>query len=237
MRLDKLIANMGFGTRKQIKKAVKDGQVLVNGQVVTDPGLKIDEENDNISIEGQKVEYREFIYLMLNKPKGYVSSTDDPYHPTILELLDPYYFNFSPHPVGRLDIDTTGLLLITNDGMLTHQLTNPKKGVVKWYEAYVEGRVTEKEVQIFNEGIYIASEYYTSRPAELEVLQRGSISFVRVGISEGKYHQVKHMFRAVGMKVIELKRISMGELNLDESLKEGEYRELTDEEVKLLEES
>lgn len=237
MRVDKLLSNMGYGTRKQIKKSVKDGEVIVNGRVIKDPGEKVDSENDNIAFAGEEVIYREFIYLMLNKSKGYVSSTDDPHYPTILELIDPYYYNFEPYPVGRLDVDTTGLLVITNDGQLTHQLTNPKKGVVKWYEAQIEGRVTEKEVQIFKEGIPIPSEGYTAKPAELEIVQRGSISFIRVGISEGKYHQVKHMFREVGMTVLELKRISMGNLSLDESLEEGDYRELTEEEVNLLRES
>lgn len=237
MRVDKLLSNMGYGTRKQIKKSVKEGEVLVNGQPIKDPGTKVDSKKDVVIFAGEEVIYREFIYLMLNKSKGYVSSTDDPQYPTILELIDPYYYNFDPYPVGRLDVDTTGLLVITNDGMLTHQLTNPKKGVVKWYEALIEGEVTEKEVEIFKEGVSIPSEGYIAKPAELEIIESGSTSFIRVGISEGKYHQVKHMFREVGMKVLELKRISMGKLRLDESLEEGEFRELTEEEVNLLKES
>lgn len=234
MRIDKLLANMGYGTRKEIKKAIKDGEVFVNGNLIKDPGTKVDETKDQVSLAGMDVEYREFIYLMLNKPGGYVSSTSDPVNPSVLDLIDPYYYSFNPHLVGRLDLDTTGLLIITNDGDLTHKLTSPKKGVLKYYEAEVRGRVTDKEIKAFKEGLYIASEDYTSLPAELEVLTRGEVSTVKVGITEGKFHQVKNMFKAVGMEVLELKRLSMGSLKLDEDLEEGDYRELTDEEVREL---
>lgn len=236
MRLDKVLANMGFGTRKEVKKAVKDKEVYVNGVLAKDPGMKVDPENDEIRIWDMEVDYQEHIYLMLNKADGYVSSTDDPEYPTVLDLIDPYYYTFKPHPVGRLDIDTTGLLLLTNDGVLSHKLTSPKREVMKWYEAEVEGEVSEKEVQAFKEGLEIRMEGYRAKPAELEIVESGDLSFVRVGIIEGKYHQVKHMFREVGMRVLSLKRIAMGPLVLDEDLEEGDYRELTQEEIDLLKE-
>lgn len=236
MRLDKVLANMGFGTRKEVKKAVKDKEVYVNGVLAKDPGMKVDPENDEIRIWDMEVDYQEHIYLMLNKADGYVSSTDDPEYPTVLDLIDPYYYTFKPHPVGRLDIDTTGLLLLTNDGVLSHKLTSPKREVMKWYEAEVEGEVSEKEVQAFKEGLEIRMEGYRAKPAELEIVESGDLSFVRVGITEGKYHQVKHMFREVGMRVLSLKRIAMGPLVLDEDLEEGDYRELTQEEIDLLKE-
>lgn len=236
IRLDKYLANMGMGTRKEVKKSVKNGEVLVNDEVILDPGHKVDEDKDAVVFQGVRIYYFEYVYLMLNKAKGYVSSTDDPLYPTVLELIDPYFYNFEPHPVGRLDVDTTGLLILTNDGQLSHKLTSPRRGVVKTYEAVVRGRVGDEEIEAFKKGLYIKSLDYTTLPADLRVLTRGEISTISLDIQEGKFHQVKNMFKAVGMEVLELKRVKMGSLSLDEDLEEGEYRMLTDQEVRALEE-
>lgn len=235
MRLDKLLSNMGYGSRRDVKELVKRGFVSINGKIVKQASIKLDALLDEVLVHGERVEYREFIYLLMNKPKGYISATEDDYHRTVLDLVDEEYLHFEPYPVGRLDIDTTGLLILTNDGDLTHKLISPKSGIMKVYLAHIEGRVTEVEVNIFKKGIHLKPEDYTTLPAELEVLSRGSQSVVKVSISEGKYHQVKRMFESVGMRVLELKRLSMGEIELDENLSEGEYREFNSEELKWIE--
>lgn len=231
MRLDKILANMGYGSRKEVKELVKKGEVKINNEYAKQASIKVDAYLDIIEVRGEVLEYREFIYLMLNKPKGYISATEDDYHKTVIELIDEDYLHFKPYPVGRLDIDTTGLLILTNDGDLTHKLISPKSGIIKKYHAEIDGRVTEKEIEIFKNGIYLAEEDYTTLPAKLEILKRGQMSTVHVFIQEGKYHQVKRMFESVGMKVVELKRLSMGEIELDVDLGEGEYRELNRSEM------
>lgn len=236
MRLDKILANMGYGSRKEVKELVKKGEVKINNEVAKQASIKVDAYLDIIEIRGEVLEYREFIYLMLNKPKGYISATEDDYHRTVVELIDEEYLHFEPYPVGRLDIDTTGLLLLTNDGDLTHKLISPKSGIIKKYLAHIDGRVTEKEIEIFEKGIYLTEEDYTTLPAKLEILKRGQMSTVHVFIQEGKYHQVKRMFESVGMKVVELKRLSMGEIKLDPNLNEGEYRELNQSEMEWIKE-
>lgn len=231
MRLDKILANMGYGSRKEVKELVKKGEVKINREVAKQASIKVDAYLDIIEVRGEELKYREFIYLMLNKPKGYISATEDDYHRTVIELLDEEHLHFGTYPVGRLDIDTTGLLILTNDGDLTHKLISPKSGIIKKYLANIDGRVTEKEIEIFEKGIYLAEEDYTTLPAKLEILSRGQMSTVHVYIQEGKYHQVKRMFESVGMKVLELKRLSMGEIELDTDLEEGEYRELNQVEM------
>ncbi len=235
MRLDKLLSNMGYGSRRDVKELVKRGFVSINGKIVKQASIKLDALLDEVLVHGEKVEYREFIYLLMNKPKRYISATEDDYHKTVIDLIDEDYQHFEPYPVGRLDIDTTGLLIITNDGELTHKLISPKTGIVKVYIADVDGRVTEKEVNIFKNGIHLMPEDYITLPAELEVLRRGAVSTVKVSIKEGKYHQVKRMFESVGMRVLELKRLEIGEIELDENLSEGEYREFNSEELKWIE--
>ncbi|GAX89808.1 pseudouridine synthase [Effusibacillus lacus] len=232
-RLDKILAHIGIGTRKEIKKLVKDKRVTVNHQLVKDPGMHVWTSRDRIEVDGKAVRYREYIYLMMNKPKGVISSTEDDYDEVVVELLAQEHYAFAPFPVGRLDKDTEGLLLLTNDGKLAHQLLSPKKHVPKTYCATVLGEVTEADAEAFRRGVVLDDGYQTL-PGELTILRTGSESEIELTIYEGKFHQVKRMFEAVGKKVTYLKRISMGPLHLDESLEPGEYRELTDEEIDLL---
>ena len=240
MRLDKLLGNLGYGTRSEIKKYCKQGFVRVNGAEAKKSDVHVDPENDEIVFNGELVNYREFVYLLLNKPAGYVSATFDKYDPTVIDLIGEEYLPFEPFPVGRLDKDTEGLLGITNDGKLSHRVLSPKNHVPKKYYAIIDKEVDDMDVRIFEKGVYIGEDY-TTKPSKLEVLnpfefEDGSLgSEVHVTISEGKFHQVKRMFEAVGKEVVYLQRIQMGGLELDEELDLGEYRELTPEEVELLE--
>lgn len=239
MRLDKLLAHTGFGTRKEVKKIIKDGYIEVNGEVITKPGTKVDPDEDDVRVGGQRIYYEEFVYFMLNKPAGVISATEDFVHETVLDLLEPADLVQEPHPVGRLDIDTEGLLILTNDGQLTHQLISPKKEVDKEYYALIEGIVTEEDVTKFAKGLILEDdeEDFETMPATLEILsveEEAQESEIHVTIQEGKFHQVKRMFEAVGKKVLYLKRIRMHDLKLDENLPLGEYRPLTDEELEIL---
>lgn len=235
-RLDKVLSNMGYGTRKEVKALVKDGMITLNGSVVKDSSMHIEPEKDEIYINGEKLCYKKYIYLMMNKPQGVISATYDNYDKTVIDLLSVEDAIFNPAPVGRLDKDTVGLLLITNDGELNHRLLSPKKHVPKRYYAKIEGRVTDEDVLKFKKGILLDDGYKTLS-SELYILKSDEESEIEVVIYEGKYHQVKRMFESVGKKVLYLKRLEMGPLKLDESLKEGEYRELSDEKLKKLEES
>ncbi|MGG1879748.1 pseudouridine synthase [Paenibacillus cisolokensis] len=236
MRLDKLLGNMGFGTRAELKKLAKAGWITVNGETIKDPGKHVDPASDTIVFDGEPVLYREFVYIMLHKPQGVISATEDMRERTVLDLLDPPYRAFEPFPVGRLDKDTEGLLLLTNDGKLAHELLSPKKHVPKTYEAIVEGRVDEQDIVQFARGVTLDDGYVTM-PAELtiqsceEQAEGSFISRISLIIQEGKFHQVKRMFQVVGKKVVYLKRVRMGDLRLDESLPLGAYRELTAEEL------
>ncbi|MGM1046947.1 MAG: pseudouridine synthase [Bacillota bacterium] len=237
-RLDKVLSNLGYGSRAELKKIVRQGGITVNGASVKDPGMHVDPYQDTIEIEGEKVLYREFIYLMLHKPPGVISATEDTRDRTVLDLLDKSYLIYEPFPVGRLDKDTEGLLLLTNDGKLTHELLSPRKHVPKTYEADVAGMVSDEDITLFSQGVTLDDGYVTL-PAELTVLsveerENGPLSKISLTIHEGKFHQVKRMFEAVGKKVVYLKRVSMGELKLDESLPIGSYRELTPEELAIL---
>ena len=234
-RIDKILSNLGYGSRSELKKLCKSGLVKVNGKVINNPGVQVDVENDEILFDGEKVVYKEFIYLMLNKPDGYISATFDKRDPIVLDLIDKEALIFEPFPVGRLDKDKEGLLVLTNDGQLAHRVLSPKKHVPKTYYAKVEGVVTEEDVKAFAEGVTLDDGYETM-PAELEILKSDDISEIELTIHEGKFHQVKRMFESVGKKVVYLKRLSMGKLKLDEGLALGEYRELTEEEVKMIEE-
>lgn len=239
MRLDKLLAHTGFGTRKEVKKIIKDGYIEVNGEIQKNVGLKVDPEVDDIRVGGERIYYEEFVYFMLNKPAGVISATEDYIHETVIDLLEPADSVQDPHPVGRLDMDTEGLLILTNDGQLTHQLTSPKKQVDKEYYALIEGIVTEEDIATFYEGIVLIEddEEYTTMPATLEIVsvdEEANESEINVTIQEGKFHQVKRMFHAVGKEVLYLKRVRMNEMKLDESLPLGEYRRLTEEEMDLL---
>ncbi|WP_424766744.1 pseudouridine synthase [Paenibacillus sp. sgz302251] len=238
IRIDKLLAHMGLGTRSEIKKAVKQGKVTVDGKAVKDSGLLVESEQAEVYYEGQQVKYKDMVYFMLNKPQGVISATEDGRERTVIELLKPEDRLREPFPVGRLDKDTVGLLLLTNDGQLAHELLSPRKHVAKTYVAHVYGEVGEQDKQLFAAGVTLDDGYVTM-PAELEVASReqteeGVISTISLTIKEGKFHQVKRMFESVGKKVLYLKRVSMGPLLLDESLAEGTYRELTENELELL---
>ena len=235
LRIDKILSNVGYGSRAEIKKYCKYGIIFVNGQVVNNPGLQVDPENDEIIFDGEKVNYREFVYIMLNKPGGYISATYDKFDPIVLDLIDPSYLVFEPFPVGRLDKDTEGLLVLTNDGQLSHRVLSPKKHVPKTYYAKVEGVVTNDDILEFEKGV-VLDDGYKTMPSQLKILKSDEISEIKLTIHEGKFHQVKRMFESVGKKVVYLKRLSMGNLKLDESLALGEYRELNIDEIKQMEE-
>ena len=233
LRIDKLLANMGYGTRKEVKKLLKAGVVKVDGMTVKDAKTHVNPKEQVVTVWGEEVEYKPFIYLMMNKPKGVISATEDAVEETVVDLLEEEDRIFDPFPVGRLDKDTEGLLLLTNDGQLAHQLLSPKKHVPKTYEAIIDGEVTEDDIAAFRRGV-VLDDGYETKPAELVIIRSGLRSDVRITITEGKFHQIKRLFQAVGKRVIYLKRIQMGPIPLDETLEPGEYRELTDEEIALL---
>lgn len=233
MRIDKMLANLGYGSRKEVKGLLKKGAVKINGEIVKDAKEHIDPNQDVVIINGQEVVYKEFIYLMMNKPGGVISATEDNRDETVIDLLEMEDQVYEPFPVGRLDKDTEGLLLITNDGQLSHRLLSPKKHVPKTYFAVIEGEVTDEDILAFSKGVTLDDGYET-KPGELVILKSGLMSDIELTITEGKFHQVKRMFQAVGKRVVYLKRISMGSLKLDETLELGEYRELTDEELEEL---
>lgn len=233
IRLDKYLSNMGIGTRSEVKKHIKNGLVQVNNIPMTDPGALIDSQA-KVVFAGQEVNYQEFSYLMMNKPQGVISATEDQYQHTVLGLLEQRWQKVGLFPAGRLDKDTEGLLLLTNDGKLAHNMLSPKKHVAKTYEVKVLGHLGEKDVAAFEKGILLEEDLLTL-PGNLEIEFAGEISLAKVTISEGKFHQIKRMFHALGKEVIFLKRLSMGDLTLDPSLKPGEYRELTSQEMNILE--
>ena len=227
MRIDKLLAHCGYGSRKDVKQLLKDGVVVSNGKKIKSSGAHVDPEKDEIYVDGEKIVYLKYVYYMLNKPDGYVSATEDNLYPTVIDLIKEYHPGL--FPVGRLDVDTEGLLLITNDGQLAHRLLSPRTHVPKTYYVKVKGRLGIGDINAFTKGIPL--EDFTCMPAFLNIIKSGEISECEVTIYEGKFHQVKRMFQACGKEVVYLKRISIGELKLDESLKLGHYRPLTDEEI------
>ena len=235
IRLDKYLSEMGVGTRQEVKKMIRKGQIKIDGYVVLKPEVKVDEIKHTVYVDDQPVIYEKYEYYLLNKPQGVISATEDSCERTVLDLISSKKRR-DLFPVGRLDKDTEGLLLITNDGGLAHKLLSPKKHVDKTYYAEVEGRVTEEIVRIFANGVNIGNEENEewTLPAKLNVLQSEASSKVRLTIQEGKFHQVKRMFQAVGMKVTYLKRETMGPLMLDKDLNPGEYRKLTKAELELL---
>lgn len=233
-RLDKILCNMGYGSRKEVKSSCKKGLVIVDGEVVKDSSMKIDPETAVIEINGEIVNYRKYIYLLLNKPAGVVSATFDNHDETVIDLLEPEYQVFEPFPVGRLDKDTVGFLLLTNDGELNHKLISPKNHVDKVYYAEINKPVDNTDVEAFKRGIVI-DDGYKCMPGNLEILSSTTDgSEVLVTIQEGKFHQVKRMFEALGKAVVYLKRVKFGPMELDETLEEGQYRELTEEEIDIL---
>lgn len=232
-RIDKILSNLGYGTRKEIKQKIKSGMVKIDEKTIKDNSIKVNPDEEVIKFNNKKIDYRKFIYLMLNKPSGVISATEDNYNKTVIDLIDDKYKAFNPFPVGRLDKDTEGLLLLTNDGKLAHSLLSPKKHVDKKYYVKVEGILDNKDKESFLKGIDIGEKDITL-PAKLDIKVFDEISECYVIIREGKFHQIKRMFESLGKKVIYLKRIEMGELYLDSKLKLGEYRELSEKELDII---
>lgn len=232
-RIDKILSNMGYGTRKEVKELIKEGLVEIDGAVVKDPGQQVEAGIQEIKVGGRRLLYKDFIYILMNKPQGVISATEDRRERTVLDLLTDEFRAFNPFPVGRLDKDTEGLLLLTNDGQLSHKLLSPKKHVPKAYIAEVKGEVDENDVEAFARGVTLEDGYKTMA-SQLKIVERGGLSLVEITIYEGKFHQVKRMFKAVGKEVLYLKRISMGDLKLDETLEPGDYRELKEEEKRII---
>ena len=229
MRLDKFLTEMGLGTRSEVKKLLKTKQITVNGEVVTKPETKVEPETDKISYKGEMVNYCEYEYYLFYKPAGCVTATEDHMHKTVMDYLTDTVRS-DLFPVGRLDIDTEGLLLITNDGALAHELLSPAKHVEKTYYAIIDGVVTEEDVNHFKNGVDIGEEKPT-KPGKLRILNSEPESEIELTITEGRFHQVKRMFAALGNKVVALHRWRIGNVELDESLEEGEFRPLTQEEI------
>ncbi|VLH32410.1 ribosomal small subunit pseudouridine synthase A [Streptococcus pneumoniae] len=235
MRLDKFLVACAVGSRTEVKNLLKAGRVTINGKKEKSAKLQIDEKIDEIRFDGQVLEYEEFVYYMMNKPKGVISATEDPKHRTVLDLLDDLARSKEVFPVGRLDIDTHGLLLLTNDGQLAHVLLSPKRHVGKTYLAQVKGIMTQEDVETFAEGIPLKD--FTCKPAILELVSidtEKNQSQIRVTIAEGKFHQIKRMVGYCGKEVVDLQRLTMGTLVLDENLERGEWRRLTKEELEIL---
>lgn len=229
IRLDKYLAEMGLGTRSQIKEAAKKGRIKVDGTVEKRTEQKIDPDCQNVSFDGKEISYVKKEYYLLNKPQGVVSATEDKVHKTVLDLIDGKQRK-DLFPVGRLDIDTEGLLILTNDGQLTHDLTSPKKNVYKKYFAKVDKPMSEADKKAFADGMEFKD--FTAKPARLELTEKPCEVYIE--IAEGKFHQVKRMCERVGKNVVYLKRTAIGGLCLDETLGSGEMRELTDTELQIL---
>lgn len=227
-RIDKLLAELNFGSRKFVRQMIKQKRVQINGEIIQQVDFKI-AENDSLMVDGERIEHQTFVYYLLNKPKGYLSATEDMKQRTVLELIDDADWRKDLFPVGRLDKDTTGLLLITNDGLLAHQLLSPKKHVDKTYFAEIQGVVSAELIEKFANGLVISTDF-TAMPSELKILKSDSVSEIELTIREGKFHQVKRMFQSVGLTVINLERIQMKSLTLGD-LERGTYRRLTTDEI------
>lgn len=230
MRIDKYISACGAASRSEVKKLIKSGRITVNGNPPKKADEHINENEDIVMLDGKKLMYREFVYIMLNKPQGYISAVYDKHYPVVTELIDKKYAHFAPAPVGRLDLDTEGLLLLTNDGDFNHNMTSPKKNVYKRYFARLDKNAEEKDINVFRYGIEFKD--FTTKPAVLEITENPDEVYIE--IAEGKFHQVKRMCEYVGKTVTYLKRVSIGPLELDKTLQIGESRELTKEEVDML---
>lgn len=229
MRLDKFLTMMGLGTRSEVKKILKNGTISINGVPAKKPELKVDPDIDVIMSAGKRLIYEPFVCLMFHKPAGCITATSDRQQKTVMDYI-AHERKEELFPVGRLDIDTEGLLFLMNDGDLAHRMLSPKHHVEKTYFARVQGQVTEEDVRAFEEGVDIGEKNLTL-PAKLRILSSGELSEVELTICEGKFHQVKRMFEVREKKVIYLKRISMAGISLDESLEPGQWRTLSQEEA------
>ena len=232
MRLDRFLANTGHGSRTEVKQLIKKGSVTIDSSIVKKADTKFNPEQQIVAVNGDVIHYEPLIYIMLNKPAGVISATEDSLHRTVIDLVPDYQY-YDLHPVGRLDKDTEGLLILTNDGQFSHDVLSPRKHVNKTYYAEINGVVTAETVSQFKAGLTLDDGYETM-PAQLTILSSADTSHIEVVIQEGKFHQVKRMFEAVGMTVSYLKRVKMGSLALDPSLDYGQYRKLTAQEVNLV---
>ena len=232
MRLDRWLATLSVGSRSEVKQWIRGGQAAVNGRIILDPALSFETEQDRLALNGKELDGRVVRHVMLYKPAGILTAARDARQPTVMDLLPPVYRGIGCMPVGRLDKDTTGLLLLTCDGELNHRLLSPARHVEKRYRALVEGELEEKNVEAFAAGMDLGD--FTAQPAKLTIIRP---SLAEVIIAEGKFHQVKRMFAAVGHEVLELHRCAFGPLELDPALQEGQWRELTAEEEKALREA
>lgn len=229
MRVDKMIGNANLDTRRNIKRNAKKGALVINGEVVKDTSTQVDPNVDEVFYMGEYVDYFENIYIMMNKPSGYLSATIDE-DPTVIDLLDPFYQNLDLSIAGRLDKDTRGLLLISTDGKFVHKVTSPNSNIEKTYFVETRDDIDESFIEKFQEGVEIKEEAYIARPAKLEIIADKKAI---VKVTEGKFHLVKRLFSNLGNEVISLKRTAIGDLSLDPHLEEGSYRELTEEELDL----
>ncbi|WP_106460958.1 16S rRNA pseudouridine(516) synthase [Anaerococcus sp. Marseille-P3915] len=229
MRVDKMIGNTGLDTRKNIKRNAKKGALVINGNIVKDSSTKVDPYVDEVYYMGHFVEYIENIHLMMNKPAGVLSATKDE-EETVIDLLDDFYLDYDLSIAGRLDKDTTGLLILSTDGKLIHKITSPNSNITKTYEAITRDPIDKSFIEEFKNGVYIKEDDYTARPADLEILEPNK---ALVKVTEGKFHLVKRLFSNLGNEVTSLKRIAIGDLKLDPYLGEGDYRELTEAELEL----
>lgn len=227
MRLDKYISACGVASRSEVKRLIRAGAVSVNGETAKAADMKIDENSDTVCVSGKELRYRKYVYLMLNKPQGYISATEDKHYRVVTELVPEEYSHFNVFPVGRLDIDTEGLLILTNDGQLDHEITSPKKNVYKRYFAVLDSPAQPEDIEAFAAGMEFSD--FTAKSAYLEITDNPCEVYIE--IAEGKFHQVKRMCARVGKNVVFLKRVSIGSLMLDEELAVGEVREMNREEV------
>ncbi|NLO46814.1 MAG: rRNA pseudouridine synthase [Clostridiales bacterium] len=229
LRLDKILSDLGIASRREAKAMIREGRVTVGGITATLGSMKLDTQQNDILVDGKRILYQKNIYLMLNKPSGYISAAADAKDPTVMDLLGPEMSRFSLFPVGRLDKNTEGLLILTNDGDYSHKITSPKYGIVKTYYVEADGKIKDGTAALFREGLAL-KDGTQFLPAELEVLSSGAVTTLLLKITEGQYHQVKRMMAAVGCPVRYLKRLSIGGLHLDDSLLPGKYRRMAENE-------
>lgn len=231
-RIDKIIASQGQYSRSEVKKLVKDGRVTLDGKVIKSSDVKADPDKNDIAIDGKSIGYKKHLYIMLNKPQGVVSATEDTDHTTVIDLVPKELKRDGLFPAGRLDGDTVGFVLITDDGDFAHRILSPKNHIMKTYHATLQRPVTDEDIDAFRNGIEL-KDGTLCLEAQVRPIE-GDEPMAEIKICEGKYHQVKRMFAALGNKVVFLKRVKMGELALDKNLEEGQCRELTDEELQLI---
>ena len=231
-RLDKILASQGTLSRKEVKEMIRKGRIQLNGTVVKDSSVKVDEKKDSVSVDGTEITLKKHIYIMLNKPQGVVSASDSDKDETVVDLVPDELYRKGIFPAGRLDKDTTGFVLITDDGDFAHRILSPKNHIFKTYIAGLQHELSDEDIKSLENGITLG-DGTVLKEAKVEVIE-GDKPFVRIMICEGKYHQVKRMFAATGNKVVSLHRLKMGQLQLDDSLKPGECREITPEELLLV---